>query len=151
MDCNCISAICDIVLATTAVVSAIFAFYQWNKSVKVNSSMANYDIIKDLYSDHLMNLLYEIDRETEFKKVEFGTGREKLVDKLLAKMEHVCWMLNQGIIKEKNNNVLIYWLNRICANKEIQEYLSNVKAEVEKQGHKTPYQNLENRIYKKER
>lgn len=151
MDCNCISAICDIVLATTAVVSATFAFYQWNKSVKVNSSMANYDIIKDLYSDHLMNLLYEIDRETEFKKVEFGTGREKLVDKLLAKMEHVCWMLNQGIIKEKNNNVLIYWLNRICANKEIQEYLLQVKAEVEKQDRKTPYQNLENRIYKKER
>ena len=41
-------------------------------------------------------------------------------------------------------------ISAICANQEIQEYLSNVKAEVEKQGNKTPYQNLENRICKKE-
>lgn len=139
------SSVADTVAAVAAIltfilggVSAWFAFRKWAKSMQINQSKAVYSMTHDLFEDEkVCQMLYEIDHK-EFRTIIAERGDEITLDKIFFFFDHLRWMKNHGII-DMDNNILLYWENRIFKNETVKSYWESQNNLL---GENLPYKNL---------
>ena len=111
------------------IAGGIFAFIQWNRTIKIKRSEFINQIIEKLrFDDKMASAMYLIDYDHDWYDSDFHNGGENefLIDKLLSYLSYICYLKDSRHITQKESSILEYELKRACESTSVQAYLFNL-------------------------
>lgn len=116
-----VSDIIGMLSFVSIVIGGIFALVKWNSNVKVRRA----EYIDKLYTkradERTRKVLYTFDQtENWLSRYEKEEGFEIDVDDALSFYSYICYLRNQGLLKDDEFNFFEYDIMRILSNKDVQ-------------------------------
>lgn len=112
------------------VIGGVFAFLQWNKSVKLRRSEFINQIIEKLrFNKDMAETMYLFDYDDDIwydDTFHRGGDIEFKIDKLLSYLSYICYLINTHHVTKKESSILEYELQRACKSFQVQSYLFNI-------------------------
>jgi hypothetical protein len=107
---------------------AVWAFIQWQHSIKLKKSEFILQFVKELrYDKEIVNTMYIIEYDPNWYNNDFHGGKDEYnVDKFLSLLNYICYMRKMKLLSENEFKVLRYEIRRTCISPSAQSYLWNL-------------------------
>jgi len=110
-----------------AIIGAMFAIYQWNKSNKIRQAeFINQIIVKIRFDKDLVETMNMVEnKKIWYDKNFYGSEMEIRIDALFSYLTYICYLYDTKIISRKEFSILEYKIKRVCLDRQSREYLLN--------------------------
>lgn len=126
------------------VIGGFFALYKWRKDASISQALRFRELLTSIRSDSDMcDIIYKLDDDTfQWFNEKFVDSKEAVpVDKLLFHFCYLIYLSKNKIVKEELVP-LIYEIDRVLLNPQLQDYLYNLQQYSARRGIFCPFDSL---------
>ena len=115
----------DVLMLLATIIGGGFALLTWLKAERTRRTDLAYKMMKDARANSKIRYLIEYD-EFRYDKKFHGSDIEPELDKLLALLDHMCYLLKSRSFWKKEFGIFRYEIIWMLSNEEVQAYLWNI-------------------------
>jgi len=107
-------------------IGGFFALWKWNKSLKLNRAEYVKKLLDEIWTNKRINFYLFEYNEKWYDKNFHGSDKEKEVDITLEFYSYICYLKENGIIKDYDFDCFKYDIERILMNEQFRDYCYNL-------------------------